>query len=1126
MIDRIPPGGAIEMPLLGLRRFLFFGAVVATTVAGSWLMLEIVGAGGVSAIEVLILLLFAPTFGWISVAFWTSWIGFVLRALGRDPLTLRRVAPVDESPLASRTALVMPVHNEEPERFLGALGATIRSLIATGEAGAFDVFLLSDTTDPSIAREEESAWRTFEAAVNAGLGAPGPGRLIHRRRAFNVSRKAGNIAEFCERWGDEYDFMVILDADSVMSGETLVGLARTMERFPRAALIQTVPLPARQETLFGRILQFGAHLQSSVLATGQAFWQGDAANYWGHNAIVRVEAFRAHAKLPVLPGAPPLGGEVLSHDFVEAALLRRAGWHVYLMPHMAGSFEEVPENIPDYARRDRRWAQGSLQHLRLLGLSGLHPLSRVHFVMGAMGYISSVLWGLLLVAGTAYVALAELGAPFVNSALLFGADVPHLGPVEVSLLAVTAVILFVPKWLGLVLAVAEGRESLLLVPSALLEVIFAVLTAPILMIYHTRAVVGIVVGKTVGWGGRTRGGAEPSWRSSLREAAPVMAVGLAWSALTLSIAWTFFLWLTPVLVGLVFAVPIVRWSGTRAAGTLSRRLGMFVVPSETDPTHVVNGHIESADAALAHDLQPSHATPRRRSQVRNLKVPSILVALTTSGALAASAEPALAQASGDPQPVTAGPAVERTYGLGLPRDMDVLYVPDTDYPDWPLLPEHAAYADVSGERMKDWVERISAISLQSQADGNMYWGRLPGTIYDEMTMDLMTDELERLGFTIERDPFTIPTDWSPTSWEASYTTAGGRTVELVTAFPAGETAGTSPEGITAEAVWVGVGAEPDFLGRDVRGKAVIIYSTFVPGGRSHSASDRAGIFDSNTRASELGAAMIINVMGVPGNGQFNPLGAPPAELGVPMITISQDEGFALRDVLGSGERVDVTLRLDVQIRENVQTENVLARLPGASDEEIVVAMHTDGYFQAAMDNASGMASGLEIARHYASMPQAERPRSLLFVLFPDHHHGEVGLSAWEEAYNWDNVALALTLEHPSQTLLYWYNEDLMTSNAIGAFRWNAMGSPAFLDTVTSTLRDFGVSLYTVMDGGPKLTSQAPGFHIIDHVIYHTTLDVPELVPAEGMERATRAFLSVIDQANRMTLQELRSPGML
>jgi len=1127
MIDRVPPGGAMAMPFLGLRRFLFFGAVAATTVAGSWLMLEIVGAGGVSAIEVLILLLFAPTFGWISVAFWTSWIGFVLRALGRDPLTLRHVKAVDARPLASRTALVMPVHNEEPARLVRALGATVRSLAATGEAGAFDVFLLSDTTDALIAREEEVAWRLFEAALQGAtaseVGADGapttrPGRLTYRRRPFNASRKAGNIAEFCERWGDEYDFMVVLDADSVMSGETLVELAATMERYPKAALIQTVPLPARQETFFGRILQFGAHLQSALLATGQAFWQGDAGNYWGHNAIVRIEAFRTHAKLPVLPGVQPLGGEILSHDFVEAALLRRAGWHVYLMPWIGGSFEEVPENIPDYARRDRRWAQGSLQHLRLVGLPGLHPLSRVHFVMGAMGYVSSMLWGLLLVAGTAYVALAELGVG-VNAPLVFGAGIPSLGPVEVSLLAVTAAILFVPKWLGLVFALAGGRESgadsmtagqaALLVPSALVEALFAVLVAPILMIYHTLAVVGIVAGKSVGWGGRTRGGTEPGWGSAFREAAPAMTVGLMWSTLTLSIARTFFLWLAPVLLGLLLAAPVVRWSGSRAAGSLSRRSGMFVVPSEVDPTHVVNGHVEQAAGSLGADLQPSHSAPRRRSQVRSLKVPSIVLALVIP-ALVTSAAPALGQ----------------TYGLGLPRDMDVLYVPDADYPDWPLLPEHAAYADVSGERMKDWVERISAISLQSQADGNMYWGRLPGTPYDEMTMDLMTDELERLGFTIERDPFTIPTDWFPTSWEATYTTASGRTVEMVTAFPAGETAGTGPEGITAEVVWVGVGAEPDFLGRDVRGKAVVIYSTFVPGGRSHSASDRAGIFDSNTRASELGAAMIINVMGVPGNGQFNPLGAPPAEFGVPMITISQDEGFALRDALGSGERVDVTLRLDVQIREDVPTENVLARLPGASDEEIVIAMHTDGYFQAAMDNASGMASGLEIARHYASMPQAERPRSLLFVLFPDHHHGEVGLSAWEETYDWDNVALALTLEHPSQTLLYWYNEDLMTSNAIGAFRWNAMGSPAFLDIVTSSLRDFGVSLYTVMDGGPKLTSQAPGFHIIDHVIYHTTLDVPELVPAEGMERATRAFLRVIDQANRMTLEELRSPGML
>ena len=351
----------------------------------------------------------------------------------------------------------------------------------------------------------------------------------------------------------------------------------------------------------------------------------------------------------------------------------------------------------------------------------------------------------------------------------------------------------------------------------------------------------------------------------------------------------------------------------------------------------------------------------------------------------------------------------------------------------------------------------------------------------------------------------------------------GRSVELPTAFPAGQTAATPPEGITAEAVWVGVGAEPDFLGREVAGKAVVIYSTFVPGGRSHSASDRAGIFGANTRASELGAAMIVNVMGVPGDAQFNPLGAPSADYGVPLITLSQDDGFVLRDALGTGETVEISLKLDIEIRENVPTANVFASLPGATEEVVVIAAHTDGFFQASMDNASGMASALEIARHYAAIPQRDRPRTLLFVLFPDHHHGETGVRAWERTYDWDNVAMALTLEHPSQTQLYWYNDDLMTSNTIGAFRWNAMGSRRFLDVVDGTLRDFGVAVYTVMDGRPKLTSQAPGFHIIDHVIYHTTLDTPELVPAEGMERATRAFLSVIDQANGMTLAELRGP---
>jgi hypothetical protein len=466
-------------------------------------------------------------------------------------------------------------------------------------------------------------------------------------------------------------------------------------------------------------------------------------------------------------------------------------------------------------------------------------------------------------------------------------------------------------------------------------------------------------------------------------------------------------------------------------------------------------------------------------------------------------------------------APEKTYGRGLPRDLDTLRVPEEDYPDWPLRDDQSAYAGVDGERMKEWVRQISDIALQSRADGDRYWGRLPGTVYDRMTMDLMVAEFERLGLATERIEFSLPSDWTPRYWKASYT-AGGDEIEFRSVFPVGTTAPTRPGGISAEAIWVGVGAEPDFFGRDVAGKAVVIYSTFVPGGRSHSASSRARIFNANERATELGAALIINVMGVPGNGRFNPLGAPSAEYGVPLVSVSQDEGFRLRDRLGAGEPVRVNLELDIEIRKNVRTANVVARLPGASSEEIVLAAHTDGYFQGAMDNASGLAGALEIARHQAAIPRDQRPRTLVFFLFPDHHHGEVGLKTWEQAHDWDRVAMALTLEHPSQTQLYWYNDSLMTSNAIGAFRWNALGSPEFITLVQDSLRAFGVATYTLMDAKPKLTRQAPGFHIIDHVIYHTTLDIPELVPAEGLERSTRAFLRIIDGVNEMSLDELRA----
>jgi len=448
---------------------------------------------------------------------------------------------------------------------------------------------------------------------------------------------------------------------------------------------------------------------------------------------------------------------------------------------------------------------------------------------------------------------------------------------------------------------------------------------------------------------------------------------------------------------------------------------------------------------------------------------------------------------------------------------------DEQYPRWPLTAEQSRYAAIDGERMKRDVEALAAAAVRYRDAGHKWWGRLPGTSADREAMDYMVREFESLGLSVERFPYVIPRDWRPTDWSASYTTPDGKTVELATAFPVSGTRATGPAPLTAEAIWVGVGAGADFLGREVRGKAVVIYSTFVPGGRSHSASDRAGLFNANTRAVELGAAMVINVMGVPGNGQFQPEGGLRE---VPHFTLSMDEGFALSDRLDRGEKVQVSFRLEVPELRDVQTEYTIATLPGMSDEEIVVMSHTDGYFQAAMDNAAGMASALELARFYASRPLEERPRTLRFIQFPDHHHGEVARSRPEvgidATYPWEKVAVKLTMEHPSQTLLYMYNDGITGSNAVGAFRWNALGSPAFERMVFETLREFGVSVYAQEDG-PKNGDYAPSFHIIDHVIYHTSLDIPELVPAAGLERATRAFAAAIDRANEMTMAQLRGP---
>lgn len=457
--------------------------------------------------------------------------------------------------------------------------------------------------------------------------------------------------------------------------------------------------------------------------------------------------------------------------------------------------------------------------------------------------------------------------------------------------------------------------------------------------------------------------------------------------------------------------------------------------------------------------------------------------------------------------------------LGLPKDGKDLYIPDEDYIRFPLPPGAEAYADVDALKIKAVMSEITAISRKSRDDGNQYWGRIPGTPYDRMAQDWVMSQFKKLGLAdVRRQEIAMKPLWYPTAWTAEFT-AEGRTTTLKSVFPITESPGTKGDGVTAPVVWVGLGTAADIQGRDVKGKAVMIYSLPTPGGRDHSADWSGAV----RRANDAGAAVILVEMGFPGNAQSEPEGAVGAA--APTVTMTPDEANLIRDQLDRGRPVSFHLSLVTEEREGLKSGNVWGVLPGAGDEQILIMAHTDAFFEGAMDNASGLAMMLDIARHYAAAPQAQRPRTLVFLTTPDHHHGSEGIHWVRDNYDWSKVALIVNAEHPSQTLLYSLDAGIMTANEVSARRWYVGGSDALRMLVRRTFQEFGVATYRKSEVSPggelsQIYMKAPSFHIIDHVIYHTTLDTAELVPAWGIEAATRAFLKIIDNVNKMTRQQI------
>lgn len=582
-----------------LARAITLSGTVAIVAYGVTEMMGIVRNDQMTILQGLLIVFFALTLAWIAQAAAAAVAGLLPRR--RQPL-----APPDQVTAADQrpVALVMPIYNEDPQRTTLALQAMAEELHGEGHAGGFEIVVLSDSTDADAWVRESLAIARLRAALQGRMP------VWYRRRWANTGRKAGNLQDFIERWGGRYDCIVVLDADSLLSAATLVTMVRAMQADPQLGLLQTVPVLIGRSSLLARLHQYAGRIYGPVIARGVAGWSGDDGNYWGHNAIVRVAAFADSCGLPHLPGRRPFGGHILSHDFVEAALLRRRGWKVRMLPDIGGSYEESPPTLIDLAVRDRRWAQGNLQHLKVLGTRGLSTPSRLHFAFGIMSYLASPLWLVMLLLGFALSVQAGLSNPeyFPLEFQLFPNWPRFDAPRMLDLFLFCMGVLLVPKLLGFLQALGSLRlrralGSPELLGSTLLELLLSALYAPVLMLMQSRAVIEVLLGRDSGWASQRRSEGQGSWAEAWRihwghtVAGVLLAVLFAWLAPPL------LPWLSPVLAGMLLAVPLSRLSGSVTLGRALARIGLLCTPEEEQPPPIVQRRdtLLAAARPLPHD---------------------------------------------------------------------------------------------------------------------------------------------------------------------------------------------------------------------------------------------------------------------------------------------------------------------------------------------------------------------------------------------------------------------------------------------------------------------------------------------------------------------------------------------
>jgi membrane glycosyltransferase len=554
---------------VGGRRLLLAALTAIVTALALIAPVALFARHGFDALEVASLAIFGVLITAVGCWFSSAAIGFWVLLTGREQDDLN-FAPHPPEP-TQRTALLMPLYNEDARAAFARLAVIDNSLARLGVSDAFDIFVLSDSTRPEAADQEHQAYLGFRAHAHS--------RVFYRRREKNIERKCGNLSEWTQRFGAAYPFMLVLDADSTMAGETILRMVDAMERNPGIGLLQTTPTIIKGQTLFARISQFSVRLYGRVAAAGLAWWAGSEASYWGHNAILRTEAFASTAHLPILAGREPFGGAILSHDTVEAALLRRAGWAVHVTAALDGSCEETPATMLDFIQRDHRWCQGNMQHLGLLKTRSMTVMNRVQMAMGFMAYFSSPLWLASLIAGM----IIQLQYPTDWSSFAYLLN-PEFSPFMLATL-LSGVLLIGPKVMGGLLVMSRPRERRAfgggkrIAKGMAMEIFLSALIAPIMMVANTKAIIQIAFGHDAGWKAQDRDADGVSWRDAFRAMRWQMATGLLF-CVGLGFRPDLVTWFAPVVLPLLFSAPLVVLTSRRRLGDAAAKAGFLAVPDE------------------------------------------------------------------------------------------------------------------------------------------------------------------------------------------------------------------------------------------------------------------------------------------------------------------------------------------------------------------------------------------------------------------------------------------------------------------------------------------------------------------------------------------------------------------